>query len=235
MLFSTCPVREYRRFRRCEFARSDRESRMDLNGSREVRVLKRSVVSLIVAVAVLGVPVAEAQRSGQNASISIGVVKKVENINLQSQVAPAGALMGGMLAYKSTGSSRSSTTKWGRAAAGAVAGGAIARAAEGDLSGKVYTVDLGGGRMIQVVSDQTEIRQGDCVIVEEVKGQANVRRADPAACQPESASVIASADVQEELQEEAAECVAAKEALLAAETEEQFDLAQRKMAIFCND
>jgi outer membrane lipoprotein SlyB len=189
----------------------------------------------ILALAVFSVSTAEAQRSGQNASISIGVVTKVENIDLQSQAAPVGALMGGMLAYRTTGKNRSSTTKWGRAAAGALAGGAVTRAAEGDLSGKLYTVDLGGGRMMQVVSDQTEIRQGDCVIVEEVNGQANVRRSDPVACQSESASVMKSADVQEELQEEAAECIAAKEAMLAAETEEQFELAKRKMAIFCND
>jgi hypothetical protein len=197
--------------------------------------MSRSTVVIAVVVVILAVPIAEAQRPGQNASISIGVVSKVENIDLRSQAAPAGALVGGMLAYHTTSDKRSSTTKWGRAAAGALAGGAIARAAEGDLSGKLYTVDLGGGGMIQVVSDQTEIRQGDCVIVEEVKGQANVRRADPATCQPESAPVVASADVQEELQEEASECAAAKEAMLAAETEEQFELAKRKMDIFCND
>ena len=197
--------------------------------------MKRSIAWTILALAVFSVSTAEAQRSGQNASISIGVVTKVENIDLRSQAAPAGALMGGMLAYRTTGKNRSSTTKWGRAAAGALAGGAVTRAAEGDLSGKLYTVDLGGGRMMQVVSDQTEIRQGDCVIVEEVNGQANVRRADPTACQPDSASAMASADVQEELQEEAAECIAAKEAMLAAETDEQFELAKRKMAIFCND
>ena len=197
--------------------------------------MKRSIAWTILALAVFSVSTAEAQRSGQNASISIGVVTKVENIDLRSQAAPAGALMGGMLAYRTTGKNRSSTTKWGRAAAGALAGGAVTRAAEGDLSGKLYTVDLGGGRMMQVVSDQTEIRQGDCVIVEEVNGQANVRRADPTACQPGSASAMASADVQEELQEEAAECIAAKEAMLAAETDEQFELAKRKMAIFCND
>jgi outer membrane lipoprotein SlyB len=195
----------------------------------------RAALAACAAIMIIGIPVAEAQRAGQNASISIGTVKKVEDINLQSQAAPAGALVGGMLAYHTTGSSRSSTTKWGRAAAGAVAGGAIARGREGDLSGKLYTVDVGSGRTIQVVSDQTEIRLGDCVIVEEVKGQANVRRSDPAACAPESAPVIASADVQEELQEEAGECLAAKEELLAAETSEQFELAKRKMDIFCND
>jgi len=194
------------------------------------------LIVVCVCLIVLVVPgAAEAQRPGQNASISVGTAVKVESIDLRSQNAPAGALVGGMLAYHTTGDKRSSTTKWGRAAAGAVAGGAIARAREGDLKGKLYTVDLGGGRMIQVVSDQTEIRQGDCVIVEEAGGQANVRRADPTACQPESAAVMASPDVQEELQEEAAECLAAKEAMLAAETDEQFDLAKRKMDIFCND
>lgn len=192
-----------------------------------------SVVAVVLALA--AVPIAEAQKSGQNAKISIGVVTRVENINLQSQAAPAGAVVGGMLAYHTTGSKRSSTTKWGRAAAGAAAGAAIGRAREGDLSGKVYTVDLGGGQLIQVVSDQTEIRQGDCVIIEEVRDQANVRRADPVACQPASAPVMSSPAVQEELQEEAAECAAAKEELLAAETAEQFELARRKMAIFCND
>jgi hypothetical protein len=89
--------------------------------------------------------------------------------------------------------------------------------------------------MIQVVSDQTEVRVGDCVIIEEARDQANVRRADPAACQPESAQVIASPAVQEEFQEEAEECLAAKDELLSAETAEQFELAKRKMDIFCND
>jgi outer membrane lipoprotein SlyB len=194
------------------------------------------MIAVCVCVVVFIVPgAAVAQRSGQNASISVGTVAKVENIDLRSQNAPAGALVGGMLAYHTTGSKRSSTTKWGRAAAGAVAGGAIARSREGDLKGQLYTVDLGGGRMIQVVSDQTEVRQGDCVVVEEATDQANVRRADPTACEPESAAVMSEPDVQEELQEEAAECLAAKEEMLAAETEEQFNLAQRKMDIFCND
>ncbi len=196
--------------------------------------MSRVACIVAVALAMSVVPICEAQRSGQNAKISIGVVTKVESINLQSQAAPAGALVGGVLAYKSSGSNRSSTTKWGRAAAGAVAGSAIARAAEGDLSGKLYTIGVGSGQMIQVVSDQTQVRVGDCVIVEEIGDKANVRRTDPASCQPESAPVISSPTVQEELQEEAAECLAAKEELLSAETTEQLELAMRKMDIFCN-
>jgi len=48
-------------------------------------------------------------------------------------------------------------------------------------------------------------------------------------------AVIANSEVQQELQEEAAECLTTKEELLAAETDEQFELAKRKMDIFCND
>jgi hypothetical protein len=195
----------------------------------------RGASVLVALMIVVFAPVAPAQKAGQSAKISVGVVSQVENINLKSQAAPAGALVGGMLAYHTSSSKRSSATKWGRAAAGAVAGGAVTRAAQGDLSGKVYTVETAGGGMIQVVSDQTEVRQGDCVIVEEVKGQANLRRTDPTTCEPESAQALESPDVQEELQEEAAECLAAKEALLTAESEEQLVLAERKMEIFCND
>jgi hypothetical protein len=58
------------------------------------------------------------------------------------------------------------------------------------------------------------------VAVEEMRDQAKVRRADAAACDPESGQVLASAVVQDELQEQAAECVAPREALLPAETDE---------------
>jgi outer membrane lipoprotein SlyB len=194
-----------------------------------------STALVIVVAALTMVPLAEAQRSGQNAKISIGVVTKAETINLQSQAAPAGALVGGLVGYHTSNKNSKGSTKWGRAAVGAAAGRALGRAAEGDLTGRLYTVDLGGGTMLQVVSDQKEIQQGDCVIVEEAKDQANIRRADPTACQPESATALASADVQAELQEEAAECVGAKDELLKAETDEQFELAKRKMEIFCND
>lgn len=87
---------------------------------------------------------------------------------------------------------------------------------------------------MQVVSDQTEIQQGDCVVVEEVKGQANLRRVDPGTCASESVPTVASPDVREELLEEATDCLSAMETLLAAEIADQYDLAKREMGIFCN-
>ena len=42
-----------------------------------------------------------------------------------------------------------------------------------------YTVRTGDGSAIQVVTDQTEIHLGDCVLVEETSNGATVRRKDP--------------------------------------------------------
>ena len=41
--------------------------------------------------------------------------------------------------------------------------------------------------------------------------------------------------IRQEMQEEAAECLEAKEHVLAAETETEIDVAARKMSIFCDD
>ncbi len=41
--------------------------------------------------------------------------------------------------------------------------------------------------------------------------------------------------IQEEMQEEAAECTAAKKELVAAETDEEVDRALRKISILCDD
>ena len=96
-----------------------------------------------------------------------------------------------------------------------------------------YAVRTGDGSIITVVTDQLEIRVGDCVTVEETSKGANVRRSDPALCEPESKEIIA--ELEEEFQEEAAECDMAKQELLNATTAEQVDVAQRKMAILCNN
>ncbi len=86
---------------------------------------------------------------------------------------------------------------------------------------------------IKVLTDQREIHTGDCVVVEESGGMANVRRVSETMCEPESQSVVE--ELQAELQEEAAECIAAKEELLAAETDEAMDRALRKMSILCDN
>ena len=55
------------------------------------------------------------------------------------------------------------------------------------------------------------------------------------ACQPESKSVMQDPAIQEEMQEEAAECTTAKKELAAAKTDAEVDRALRKISILCDD
>ena len=96
-----------------------------------------------------------------------------------------------------------------------------------------YTVRTGQGSAITVVTDQTEVRVGDCVSVEETGSTANIGRVDDALCQPVSPKVVEQATPA--LQAEADHCEQAKERLFAATTTEEVEVAQQVMEIMCND
>jgi len=191
-----------------------------------------TIIITFSLVMVLMTPAALAQKSGQSAKLTTGKVVKTERVQLQSDAAK-GALVGGVIGYHLTSNNKSSSRKWANAAIGATVAGAAKRASEGDLTGILYTVDAGGGSMIKVISDQTEIREGDCVMIEEIKDTVNIRRMDGSACDPKSQQALK--EVASELQEEATECVAAKELLLRAETDEEIELAVRKIKLLCNN
>ena len=171
-----------------------------------------------------------AQKSGQSARITVGKVEQAQRVQLDSN-AGKGALVGGALGWAATRNKSSSKQALG-ALGGAAAGGAIANRSQGDRSGMQYVIRTGQGSAITVVTDQTQIRVGDCVVVEETSKGTNVRRSDPTMCEPESSQVIA--ELEEEMQEEAQECDMAKQELLSATTAELLDIAQRKMQILCN-
>ena len=171
-----------------------------------------------------------AQKKGSSVTIQHGRVLGMQQVQEDSK-AGKGALVGGtvgLLAGKNSSGKKRRT----RAAAGAVIGGAAGKAAS---SGTVmhYTVQTVGGATIIIVSDQMEIRKDDCVVVEESGGKANIRRVSEVICDPESQEVVE--DLREEFVEEAKECLQAKEELVAAETDAQFDRAIRKVEILCND
>jgi len=187
-----------------------------------------SAISLSLALAAAPV---WAQKAGQSAKISTGIVEQVQQVNLQSE-AGTGALVGGALGLLSAGG-KSSSKKARNTIIGAGAGGALASASQGSRNGVAYTIRTGEGSSIRVITDQTQIRIGDCVTVEEVGSTANVRRMDPVAC--ESASAKAREQLQDSFQMEATECLNAKQALIEATTAEQLDLAKRKMDILCSD
>jgi len=172
----------------------------------------------------------EAQQKGQSTKVSYGVVVKSEKVDLNDSKTTKGALIGGTIGLVAS-SGKSGKTKRRNTALGAVAGGAIGSARSTTQMGMMYTVETAGGA-IKIVTDQTEIHMGDCVMVEETSKGANIRRADPTVCAPAAADV--DAELQEEFQKEAAECAAAKAELSAAKTDAELDRALMKIDILCN-
>ena len=188
--------------------------------------------SLLVLVS-LAMPGADtfAQRAGQSATIRTGTVTGMRSVDLNDGNALKGALVGGAFGAALTRSSKSSGRRDRNAAIGAVIGGAAA--ASKTQPGRIYTVTTNEGTMIQIATEQTELRVDDCVYVEEAGGTANIRRAPATACAPETQAIMSDSDIVEELQEEAAECAAAKQELINAETDAALDRAARKIQLLC--
>jgi outer membrane lipoprotein SlyB len=190
--------------------------------------------TLVVLAALLFATDAPAQRSGQSMSVQTGVVVAAQAVNLQS-AAGSGAAVGGVLGFATTSSRQGSSRRARNTILGAAAGGAIARRAQGDLNGMQYTVEVGPGSQITVVTDQTEVKVGDCVNVEQAgSGTANVRRVSPALCDAAFDNAV-DEDISAEYDRLADMCLDAKESMMEAETDEALDVAIRRVNILCND
>jgi len=188
--------------------------------------MKRQAILLLTVCSAIALP-AQAQRSGQNATITFGIVQQAESVTLQSTGAGKGAVVGGALGYAS-GGSRSKSRR--NALIGGAAGAALS--SSGTSEGMQYAVKVGDA-IIVVVSDQTQIQIGDCVTIEQVGDATNIRRQDPVACEPKSEQAVA--EIQDELIEEANECAAIKQQILDATTQEEIELASTKAKILCNN
>ena len=189
--------------------------------------------SLVIKVAILFVLLSGplmAQKSGQSMQIQYGIVVASKYVEEKSN-AGKGALVGGAIGLYA-GKGKSSGTKFRRTTAGAVVGGATASAAQGSREAREYQVRTSTGVTV-IISDQTQIAVDDCVIIETPsKGNANIRRVASTYCDPASAEVVA--DLQDEMLEEAEECVVAKSELAAADTDAAVDRALRKISILCD-
>jgi outer membrane lipoprotein SlyB len=172
-----------------------------------------------------------AQRAGQSSTIRTGIVTGMQSVDLNDGNAIGGALVGGAFGAALTRSSKSSGRRDRNAALGAVLGAAAAGSRT--RPGRLYTVTTNEGTAIRIATEQTEIRVDDCVFVEESGGTANIRRAPATACQPASQAVMKDPAIVEEMQEEAAECVAAKQELVDADSDEAVDRAYRKVQLLC--
>lgn len=173
---------------------------------------------------------ADAQRAGQNATVQFGIVRDAQPIDLESDAA-RGALIGGMLGIASAGG-RSSSRTVRNSIIGAGAGAGVTAATEGDRRGMSYTVEKPDGASTTIVTDQRDIRVGDCVAIERVGGTANIRRESAAYCERANAQALRA--LESHMQSEAVACASAKQELVDAQTTEAADLATRKIELLCN-
>lgn len=188
------------------------------------------IAALMTSSLLIGSIEALAQRTGESARITIGIVEQAQQVQLDAQTG-RGALLGGAAGW-ALARNQSSAGQAAGAAAGAGLG-ALSRNRRHGGTGMQYTVRTSQGSAITVVTDQTEVRVGDCVSVEETGDVANIRRVDRALCQPVSPTVVEQATPS--LQAEADRCEQAKERLFAATTPEEVEVARQVMDIMCND
>ena len=167
-------------------------------------------------------------RVGQRTHVQFGTVRNVEEVNLTSDV-PAGALIGGTIGLM-TGAPSGNAPR--NAIIGAALGAGATAVAQGSRTGIAYTVQMLDGSVIRIISDQREIRVGDCVAIERVGETANIRRESAAFCASQNQPAVRA--VQPDLEAAAARCEAAKEELVNATTPEAVDLATRKVELLCN-
>lgn len=161
-------------------------------------------------------------------TVNYGRITAVRQVNIQNEGAQAaGTLVGGALGVAS-GSGQSRSNRALRGVGGAAAGSRLAGAA-GSSTGFRYTVLLGGTNTIDITTEQAGLRVGDCVSVERGTWN-NIRLVDDARC-----NAAANAPVPANARAEADACSAAKDQLLAATTDADFALAERRMRLLCGD
>jgi outer membrane lipoprotein SlyB len=178
-------------------------------------------ICCVVIAAMLMISSAHAQ--SQAVTINYGTVESVSTVEKDSKHA-GGALAGGVLGAL-VGPRRHRGL---RVVAGAAAGAAVQGAAtSGTL--QLYSVSLVTGGTVQISTEQTDIREGDCVQVEQGQN-ANIRRTGSAHC--ESTASTDNPPAHHTLGAE--NCDAAKQELVDAETDDEVDRAVTKVRTLCD-
>lgn len=158
-------------------------------------------------------------------TVEFGRITGVRPVDVTSGGAQtAGALVGGTLGVMS-GSGQSRSNRALRGVAGAAVGSRVGGAA-GTSTAFEYTV-LIGTRTTTIVTEQAGLRVGDCVSLE--RGSLNNIRLEADERCELAQSVPSDSDIQT-----AYACDSAKRQLLEAETDEEFDRAERRIRLLCN-
>ena len=193
-------------------------------------------IGVAVAAALTGVAGAAHAQS----SVSYGRITAVQMITeSDARARTGGAIIGGTLGA-AVGSGRSGSNRALGGVGGAFAGSQIGRLAS-QRQAFEYTILIGGTSTITMVTDQAGKRVGDCVAVE--RGAFNnLRLVADAKCAPPPRQAAAPAAApppparptpSEQRQSDA--CMQAKEQLLAADTDDVFDRAERRVRLLCGE
>lgn len=182
-------------------------------------------LAALALAALVAAPAAGQSRADKNRGISVAydAVVGIERVKLKSN-AGAGAVFGGLVGLVASGGSK----KTKRAVTGAAIGGVGTRVLEGSNEALEYTVRLTSGGDVKMITDQTGMRLGDCVSVEQGR-RGNIRRVSSAHCEPGGGEPTA------DHRQEAGACEQAKLELAAARDEAAVELAIRKAHILCED
>ena len=188
--------------------------------------------SLLVSVFILCMsqPAFAVSRSSLNSSIDInyGIVERVERTKIDSS-AGKGAVMGGVIGAATSGHHHRAQ----HALTGALAAGILTAIIEGKRDAYVYLIETTDGGEKKIITEQGGIREGDCVSVEEGR-TTNVRRVPGVHCEHHGHDVMQEPIVEAKAHEGAAECHAAKQMALKADTEAEVDIALKKVQVFCD-
>jgi outer membrane lipoprotein SlyB len=180
--------------------------------------------NIISTVALLGSAFVTTDVLAQGTTVNHGRITAVRQVDLRNQSAQAAGTMLGGLAGVASGSGNSQSNRALRGVGGAALGRSMAGAMSSS-TGFEYTVLINGRNTIQIVTEKAGLRVGDCVSVE--RGSFNnIRLAADERCNaaavPQAAASAADA------------CATATQQVLNAQTDAEFERAERRMRLLCD-
>jgi len=197
--------------------------------------MRNFVLSILIFVFLLpAAGLAKVDRADRNQRVSIehGKVVDIERVEIKSNAAK-GAAYGGLLGVASQHGRHGKDIVAG-AAVGAIVGALIGKATSGHKYAHAIYIRTLNGDEIKVVSEQDNLRVGDCVTVESGK-HTNVRPESQYVCSPASDDYRSTEDMQAHHSNEASSCGQAKERLLNADKSEDLKNLAYKVEVLCEN
>ena len=180
----------------------------------------------------LGIAKVNQADRNQRVSIEHGKVIDIERVEMKSNAAK-GATYGGLIGVASQHGRHGKDIVAG-AAVGAIIGALIGKATSGHKYAHAIYIQTLNGDELKVVSEQDNLRVGDCVTVESGK-YTNVRIESQVVCNPAAGEYRETADMQKHNDHEASSCTQAKERLLNADDSQDLKGLAYKVEVLCEN